>query len=539
MPSTLTTAVLTALAAAGAVAALPQAQARQTQTHLLAETDYGSFQGAYSETYNISFWQKIPYASPPVGENRFRGPQPPQSIEGVYDSSQPFDMCPQRTVNGSEDCLYLGLYSRPWTKSQPLKPVVVTFYGGGFVQGSAYFSIPPSAYPILNVSDASDMLFIYPNYRTNAFGLLPGKEIAADPKSDLNPGLLDQEAVLKWTQKYIAQFGGNPDDVTIWGQSAGGGSVLAQALGRGGKQKLFRKAMASSPFWPKTYRYDSTEAQALYDELARRTGCAGADSLACLKKAEVQTIRDASLAISTSHQYNTSSFTWSPVIDGEFLREPLSEATEKGSVNMDLAFALHNTHEGENFIPPGLQSEAGSGSPSFNSSEASFEKWLRGFLPGFGDCEIEAVKKLYPPAGITETISYNTTYMRAGLVYRDAVLSCPAFWFAGSASKGGWLGEYSLNPSKHASDTVWWNQVNAVQKTDPARYQGYAGAFASFFQTGDPNALKLSPSTAAGVPSLKEIKEWTIVDAGFATAELDHLEKRCGFWRKTASKIPI
>ncbi|KAF0332401.1 carboxylesterase [Colletotrichum asianum] len=539
MPSTLTTAVLTALAAAGAVAALPQAQARQTQTHLLAETDYGSFQGAYSETYNISFWQKIPYASPPVGENRFRGPQPPQCIEGVYDSSQPFDMCPQRTVNGSEDCLYLGLYSRPWTKSQPLKPVVVTFYGGGFIQGSAYFSIPPSAYPILNVSDASDMLFVYPNYRTNAFGLLPGKEIAADPKSDLNPGLLDQEAVLKWTQKYIAQFGGNPDDVTIWGQSAGGGSVLAQALGRGGEQKLFRKAMASSPFWPKTYRYDSTEAQALYDELARRTGCAGADSLACLKKAEVQTIRDASLAISTSHQYNTSSFTWSPVIDGEFLREPLSEATEKGNVNMDLAFALHNTHEGENFIPPGLQSEAGSGSPSFNSSEASFEKWLRGFLPGFGDCEIEAVKKLYPPAGITETIPYNTTYVRAGLVYRDTVLSCPAFWFAGSASKGGWLGEYSLNPSKHASDTVWWNQVNAVQKTDPARYQGYAGAFASFFQTGDPNALKLSPSTAAGVPSLKENKEWTIVDAGFATAELDHLEKRCGFWRKTASKIPI
>lgn len=267
--------------------------------------------------------------------------------------------------------------------------------------------------------------------------------------------VLDQEAVLKWTQKYIAQFGGNPDDVTIWGQSAGGGSVLAQALGRGGKQKLFRKAMASSPFWPKTYRYNSTEAQALYDELARRTGCAGADSLACLKKAEVQTIRDASLAISTSHQYKTSSFTWSPVIDGEFLREPLSEATEKGNVNMDLAFALHNTHEGENFIPPGLQSEAGSGSPSFNSSEASFEKWLRGFLPGFGDCEIEAVKKLYPPAGITETISYNTTYVRAGLVYRDAVLSCPAFWFAGSASKGGWLGEYSLNPSKHASDTVW------------------------------------------------------------------------------------
>jgi carboxylesterase type B len=66
---------------------------------LLAELDYGSFQGAYSARYNISYWQKIPFAAPPVGENRFRGPQPPIPIRnGTYDSSQPFDMCPQRTV---------------------------------------------------------------------------------------------------------------------------------------------------------------------------------------------------------------------------------------------------------------------------------------------------------------------------------------------------------------------------------------------------------------------------------------------------------
>ncbi|GKT83405.1 carboxylesterase [Colletotrichum tofieldiae] len=505
-------AVLTALVATcGVSGAAVQTRQEQQTTHLVADLDYGSFQGAYSQQYNISYWQKIPYAAPPVGENRFRGLSP----RG----------CGWRRVNGSEDCLYLGLYSRPWTKDQPLKPVVVTFYGGGFIQGSAYFNIPPSAYPILNVSSASDMMFIYPNYRTNAFGLLPGKEIAADPKSDLNPGLLDQEAVLKWTKTYVQQFGGNPDDVTVWGQSAGGGSVLAQALGRGGKQKLFRKAMASSPFWPKTYAYDSPEAQALYDELAARTGCAGPDSLACLKKADVQTIRDASLIISSSHVTNTSSFTWSPVIDGDFLQEPLSSAAAGGKVNMELAFAMHNTHEGENFLPAGLQSATDTGSPPFNSSEASFDKWLRGFLPGFGDCEIEGVKRLYPTTGTTETISYNTTYVRAGLIYRDVVLSCPAFWFAGAAPKGGWLGEYSLDPSKHASDTVWCRSQTLLVTKD--------------MLTGDPNALKLSPSTAAGVPPLKDIKEWVVDPAGFATADLVQLERRCGFWKKTAAKIPM
>jgi len=75
---------------------------------LVAQLDYGTFAGAFSSRYNISYWQKIPFAAPPIGQNRFRGPQPPIPItNGTYDSSQFYDLCPQRTVNGSEDCLYL------------------------------------------------------------------------------------------------------------------------------------------------------------------------------------------------------------------------------------------------------------------------------------------------------------------------------------------------------------------------------------------------------------------------------------------------
>lgn len=172
---------------------------------LVASLDYGTFQGAYSSTYNISYWQKIPFAQPPIGPLRFRGPQPPLPLSAsgnsstVYNSTQTFDMCPQRTVNGSEDCLYLGLYSRPWTVGQPLRPVVVVFYGGAYIQGSASFGIPPSAYPVLNVSvTETDLVFVYANYRTNAFGFLPGREIGEDREgSDLNPGLLDQDAAIK------------------------------------------------------------------------------------------------------------------------------------------------------------------------------------------------------------------------------------------------------------------------------------------------------------------------------------------------------
>jgi len=185
---------------------------------------------------------KIPFGAPPTGQNRFRGPQPPLTIvNGTYNSTQPFDFCPQRTVNGTEDCLYLGLYSRPWSSGQPLKPVVVVFFGGAFIEGGGSFSIPPSGYPVLNVSNENDFIFAYPNYRVNAFGFLPGMEIADDSQSDLNPGLLDQQAALQWTHKYIAHFGGNARNVTIWGQSAGGGSVVAQAIANRGhtEPKLF------------------------------------------------------------------------------------------------------------------------------------------------------------------------------------------------------------------------------------------------------------------------------------------------------------
>jgi len=154
---------------------------------------------------------------------------------------------------------------------------------------------------------------------------------------------------LQWTNKYIKKFGGDPKNVSIWGQSAGGGSVVAQVIANGGKTDppLFSKALASSPYWPKTYNYDAPESQSVYDTFANLSGCSGSESLKCLKAADVQTLRTAALAISGSHTYNTSSYTWAPVIDRKFLTQPLSQATIKGEVNIDYGFGMYNTYEGK------------------------------------------------------------------------------------------------------------------------------------------------------------------------------------------------
>ncbi|KAK4553523.1 hypothetical protein LTR86_009319 [Recurvomyces mirabilis] len=503
-----------------------------SQPTLAAALDYGTFAGSYSSKYNISYWQRIPFAAPPVGQNRFRAPQPPATLtNGTYNSTQPFDFCPQRTVNGTEDCLYLGLYGRPWTQGQSLRPVVVVFFGGGFIEGGGSFDLPPAGYPVLNVSNENDFIFVYPNYRVNAFGFLPGKEIGQDPYSDLNPGLLDQQASLLWTHKYIEAFGGDPKNVSIWGQSAGAGSVVAQVIANGGntKPKLFTKALASSPFWPKTYEYDAPQAQSIYDALARMTNCTGPQSLACLKTVDVQTLRTAALAISASHTYNTSSYTWAPVLDRSFLRIPLSHATAKGLVNSDYGWGMYNLHEGENFILPALH----------NGTTALFESWLRGYLPGLCEADLERVQQMYPAIGTAEEISYNTSYVRAGLIFRDTVLACPAFWMARASHKHSYVGEYTIDPAKHGSDTEWWNRVNAIQTTDPLIYKGYAGAFASFFQTGDPNAHKLTNASEPGVPESRLTEEEFVIEAdGFANVPTTQLQARCDFWRSVAYEIP-
>ncbi|KAK4215976.1 carboxylesterase [Rhypophila decipiens] len=527
------------------------------EAQLIAALDYGTFKGSYSKEFNITYYQKIPFAAPPTGQNRFRAPQPPLNLAAlhgaqyIYNASQPFDMCPQRTVNGSEDCLYLALYSRPWFQhkktsqsSQSLRPVVIVFYGGGFIRGSASFStLPPSAYPALNVSSENDLVFIYPNYRTNAFGFLAGKQIMDDyPFSDTNVGLLDQRAAIRWAKKYVAQFGGDPDDISIWGQSAGGGSVLAQVIGdhefdqpvdsvQGGKEKgkggLF-KALTSSPYWPKTYSATSPEAQWIYDTLVNRTVCGAPteqpanavfdnNTLSCLKSLPVQSILTAAEYIASSHTYTTSSYTFAPVIDGRFLPRTLTQAISSSLFNSETILATYNTHEGENFLPPLLLHDDDQQDPPEGS--VAFTTWLTGFLPNLMTQDLKAVKMMYPET-TTETMVKNSSSVptvRAGLIYRDVVLACPAYWLTGAAAAS----------SSSSSDGV---------------YKGFVGAFASFFATGDPNKRKLTSPETPGIPKLNDDEkdeEFVIQSDGFTTAKITSLKKRCDFWTRLAPRIPI
>jgi para-nitrobenzyl esterase len=215
----------------------------------VVKIDAGSLQGAVE--YNMQAFKNIPYAAPPVGELRWRPPQPALSWNGTRDASKFGDSCPQPFIKnlstglglpGSEDCLKLNVYAP--TKASKNLPVMVWFHGGGlFVDGAR----DPQFMPINLVKNG--VIVVTVDYRLGSLGFFAPKELIEEAKAKGEPvgnyGTMDQIASLKWVKKNIEAFGGDPNNVTIFGQSAGARSVTWLMVSDAAKG-LFHKAIAQS-----------------------------------------------------------------------------------------------------------------------------------------------------------------------------------------------------------------------------------------------------------------------------------------------------
>ena len=184
----------------------------------------------------------IPFAAPPVGDLRWKAPQSPTPWQGVRIADQHGPACiQQRAAYMSEDCLYLNVWTRAESAAAEL-PVMVWIHGGGWSSGSN--SVP--IYDGEAFAD-NDVVLVSVNYRMNAFGWMAHPALSEESEQGVsgNYGILDNIAALEWVRDNIAGFGGDPDNVTIFGESAGGGSVyalLATPLAKG----LFHKAISES-----------------------------------------------------------------------------------------------------------------------------------------------------------------------------------------------------------------------------------------------------------------------------------------------------
>ena len=188
----------------------------------VAETAYGPVRGADDGT--AVCWKGVRYAAPPVGELRFRAPQPPAPWTEPADATRFGRTCPQPPVPNfpmnlgagpDEDCLFLNVWAPSGTTAGDAKAVLVWVHGGAYVLGSG--SQP--YYDGRRLASAGDVVVVTLNYRLGAFGFLDL------PGFDSNVGLRDVLAALRWVRDNIAAFGGDPGRVTVFGESAGGGIV--------------------------------------------------------------------------------------------------------------------------------------------------------------------------------------------------------------------------------------------------------------------------------------------------------------------------
>jgi para-nitrobenzyl esterase len=286
----------------------------------------------------------IPYARPPLGPLRFAPPEPPDPWSGVRDATRFGAAPPQRSdplvsslgmLEGceiAEDCLTLNVFT-PALAPSP-RPVMVWIPGGAFVGGTA--GIP--LYDGTRLAARGDVVVVTVTYRVGALGFAPLDAEPGEP-GVANLGLLDQLAALRWVRANAAAWGGDPARVTVFGESAGAGSILALA-GMPTARGLFARAIVQSAAPRGVIPRD--EARARTNALLGELGLTGAPRRA-LREVPVERLLDAQYA-AIARTPPTNGFFYAPVVDGETLVVPPARAFAEG-VARDIPLVIGTTHD--------------------------------------------------------------------------------------------------------------------------------------------------------------------------------------------------
>lgn len=319
--------------------------------------------------------------------------------------------------------MYLSVYAP--SKPQSKLPVFVYIQGGGFNSNSN---------PNLNgtglVKASQDGIIVVTfNYRVGPFGFLASSSTSKGLPTT-NNGLRDQRKVFQWVKSYIAQFGGDPDHVTIGGPSAGAASVSLHLTAYGGRDdKLFHAAAAESVSFATVNT--ASEAQYQYDNYARLAGCTDKDpakSLSCLrsKRTEQLLFPTSDINIPYSGQSKAPLYMFAPSIDGDIITELTYNAFAKGHFIKVPVIIGADTNDGRSFAP------------TSTSNQAQSNAFLTQQFPALTTKQLTSINALYPtPSGCSAS---NCWYRQLSDVYGDMRYMCPGLY----------ISSVYANPSQHS-----------------------------------------------------------------------------------------
>ena len=303
----------------------------------VVETSAGRLQGASERGLHV--FRGVPYAAPPAGPLRFRPPQPPRPWAGVRDATRSGPVAPQYTLpffswinaaarSSGEDCLTLNVYTPGLDGMR--RPVLVWIHGGGFLVGSGSTLV----YEGHALAERGDVVVVTINYRLGALGFAHlGSVLGGELAESTNLGVRDQIAALEWVRENIDRFGGDRDNVTVFGQSAGGMSV-ATLLGAPRARGLIRRAICQSGAADHVIERD--EAERVASALLRRLG-GPPPSHASLGRIPIEALLDAQRAVMADLADWNTLMVFLPMVDGDVVPEqPLAAIRRGATANIPL-----------------------------------------------------------------------------------------------------------------------------------------------------------------------------------------------------------
>lgn len=391
----------------------------------------------------------IPYAESTAGKNRWRPPVPDSGWSGTLNATIHGPACPQTNrfdpdLKYSEDCLTVNVWA-PSEKSNKPRSVMVYIYGGAFLYGYSGDPIYDGAYTAAN----GDVVVVSMNYRVASLGFLAGiKDKNTGEEINGNFGIMDQTLALKWVKDNISNFGGDPDNITLYGQSAGASSVALHLTGP--SNSLFNKAIMQSN--PLGIPYKSIkDSKPIAGDFAKNLGCLIND-LECLRSKSVQEVVKAEIisgrVIEAALHGIKDFLIWAPVIDGKIVTtHPLKLIKENG-IKKPLIIGT-NKNEGLTFV-------------GFSMNRLGLSK--------LSNIEYSlALEVIFRSSKLKNEVLKNCPYQdndneqMLGRILTDYLFTCPSLFLADNSSKKTWVYLFdevpSFNPLKIINLTVCGDAV--------------------------------------------------------------------------------
>ncbi|THU97588.1 alpha/beta-hydrolase [Dendrothele bispora CBS 962.96] len=456
----------------------------------------------------------------------------------------------QSLLPKDEDCLFLNVYvpvsqfeddtgNNNDTDSGGF-PVVVWIHGGGYNRGSAANSSIPNTTgsydgeDLLRISNDRAIVVVI-QYRLGLFGFLAGETIKND--GSLNAGLLDQQFALQWVQQHISKFGGDPNRVVIWGESAGAGSVLNHIIANNGRTDppLFIGGISSSMFLPSYYPYNDDIPETIYNEVVDQTNCTNSqDTLSCLRNTDVALLSAANIQISAAAFLGT--FAFGPVVDGSYIAQRPSELLAEGHLNkVQKVLAISNAFEGTMFIDPNV---------------TSLTEFVKSLFPTLSEETVTDVVETYSRSNSTADTS---VFGIAAQIYGESTFICPTYYLLDAFQGLSYKGLFAIPPAFHEDDVFYY--FTSLNRSSPPVYnntdfdKAFSQSFLAFATSEelnpndkiDENILPEWPlwngSAVNDMPQemlFNRTEDFKPVVQVFVTDE--DLLRRCGFWRSITAK---